>query len=85
MQNLKVNHLGNSNPRLHLDELLIVLSICAVHDQAAQVAMEQLPKLKDCQVHSSVILAQVDESVFRHLGVQLTCEPVYQTKKLYHK
>jgi len=85
VQNLKVKHLGNSNPRLHLDELLIALSICAVHDPDAQVAMEQLPKLKGCQVHSSVILAQVDESVFRHLGIQLTCEPVYQTKKLYHK
>lgn len=85
VQNLKVQHLGNVNPRLHLDELLVVLSICAVHDRAAQAAMEQLPKLKDCQVHSSVILSQVDESVFRRLGMHLTCEPVYETKKLYHK
>lgn len=85
VQNLKVRHLGNVNPRLHLDELLIVLSICAVHDRAAQAAMEQLPKLKGCQVHSSVILSQVDESVFRRLGMHLTCEPVYETKKLYHK
>ncbi len=85
VQNLKVRHLGNVNPRLHLDELLVVLSICAVHDRAAQAAMEQLPKLKDCQVHSSVILSQVDESVFRRLGMHLTCEPVYETKKLYHK
>ena len=85
VQNLKVKHLGNRNPRLHLDELLIALSICAVNDKAARVAMDQLSKLKDCQVHSSVILSQVDESVFRHLGVHLTCEPAYQTKRLYHK
>lgn len=85
VQNLKVCHLGNVNPRLHLDELLVVLSICAVHDPAAQTAMEQLPRLSGCEVHSSVILSQIDESVFRRLGMHLTCEPVYETKKLYHK
>ena len=85
VQNLKVCHLGNVNPRLHLDELLVVLSICAVHDPAAQTAMEQLPRLAGSEVHSSVILSQVDEAVFRRLGMHLTCEPVYETKKLYHK
>ncbi|MCI8416634.1 MAG: DUF1846 domain-containing protein [Lachnospiraceae bacterium] len=85
VQNLKVRHMGNVNPRLHLDELLVVLSICAVHDESARIAMEQLPNLKGCEVHSSVILSQVDESVFRRLGIRLTCEPVYETKKLYHK
>ncbi len=85
VQNLKVRHMGNVNPRLHLDELLVVLSICAVHDPSARIAMEQLPKLKGCEVHSSVILSQVDESVFRRLGIRLTCEPAYETKKLYHK
>ena len=55
------------------------------HDPAAQTAMEQLPRLAGSEVHSSVILSQVDEAVFRRLGMHLTCEPVYETKKLYHK
>ncbi len=84
IQNLKVNHLGNHNPRLHTDEALLALSISAATDPTAKQAMEQLPKLHDCEVHSSVILSQVDQNVFRKLGVNLTCEPRYQTKKLYH-
>ena len=51
----------------------------------AQLAMEQLPKLRGCEAHSSVILSQVDETTFRKLGLNLTCEPKYQTKKIYHK
>ena len=85
IQNLKVSHLGNHNPRLHTDEVLIALSISAVTNETAAVAMAQLEKLKGCEAHSSVILSQVDDSMFRKLGVNLTCEPVYQTKKLYHK
>ena len=85
IQDLKVNHLGNHNPRLHTDEVLIALSICAVTDPLAETAMQQIEKLKGCEVHSSVILAQVDTNTFRKLGVNLTCEPVYQSKKLYHK
>ncbi len=85
IQDLKVNHLGNHNPRLHTDEVLIALSICAVTDPLAKKAIEQLQKLKGCEVHSSVILAQVDQNVFRKLGINLTCEPVYQTRKLYHR
>ena len=85
VQNLKVNHLGNHNPRLHTDEVLVALSICAVTDPNAELAMKQLHKLKGCEAHSSVILAQVDESTFKKLGVNITSEPVYQTKKLYHK
>lgn len=84
IQDLKVNHLGNHNPRLHTDEVLIALTICAASDERANIAMEQLMKLKGCEVHSSVILSQVDVSTFRKLGVNLTCEPVYQSKKLYH-
>ena len=84
IQTLKINHLGNSNPRLHTDETLIALSICATTDKAAAMAMAMLPKLKGAEVHSSVILSQTDSSVFRKLGLNLTCEPVYQTKKLYH-
>ncbi len=85
IQDLKVNHLGNHNPRLHTDEVLIALSICAASDDVAESCMQALGELRDCEVHSSVMLSGVDEGVFRKLGVHLTCEPVYETKKLYHK
>lgn len=84
IQHLKVSHLGNHNPRLHTDEVLIALSICAAADEKAEAAMQQLEKLRCCEVHSSVILSAVDENVFGKLGVNLTCEPKYQTKKLFH-
>lgn len=84
IQNLKVTHLHNKNPRLHTDEVLIALSICAATDERAKRAMEQLQNLRNSEVHSSVILSQVDKNVFRKLGVNLTCEPDYQTQKLYH-
>ena len=77
IQHLKVAHLGNRNPRLHTDETLIALSICAATNPLAELAMEQLSKLKGCEVHSSVILSPVDEKVFKRLGVNLTCEPKY--------
>lgn len=85
IQDLKVNHMGNHNPRLHTDEILIALSICAATNPTAALAMEQLPKLRGCEAHSSVILSRVDDNVFQKLGVNITCEPQYQTKKLYHK
>ena len=85
IQELKVKHLGNHNPRLHTDEILLALSICAVTDPIAARALEQLKSLRGCEVHSSVILSQVDENVMRKLGLNLTCEPQYQTKKLYHR
>ena len=81
IQHLKTDHLGNRNPRLHTDEALIALSICATTDENAELAMEQLSKLRGCEVHSSVILSAVDEKVFKRLGINLTCEPVYQAKK----
>ena len=77
IQHLKVAHLGNRNPRLHTDETLIALSICAATNPLAELAMEQLSKLKGCEVHSSVILSAVDEKVFKRLGINLTCEPKY--------
>ncbi len=77
IQHLKVGHLGSRNPRLHTDEALIALSICAATDEKAELAMQQLDKLRGCEVHSSVILSAVDEKVFRRLGTNLTCEPVY--------
>ncbi|MBO4765198.1 MAG: DUF1846 domain-containing protein, partial [Bacteroidales bacterium] len=81
---LKTENLGNTNPRLHSDEVLIALSICALTDLNARKAKEQLRNLAGCEAHTSVILSQVDMGVLRKLGVNLTCEPVYQTKKLYH-
>ncbi len=78
IQHLKVDHFGNRNPRLHTDEILLALSICATTDPTAEKAMEQLDKLRGCEVHSSVILSQVDEKVFKRLGVNLTCEPRYK-------
>ena len=85
IQHLKVEHLGNHNPRLHMDEVLIALSISAATNPTAELAMQQLDKLRGSEAHSSVILSSVDEGVFRKLGINLTCEPRYQGKKLYHK
>lgn len=84
IQKLKVGTLGNHNPRLHTDEVLIALCISANTEENARRALAQLEKLKCCEVHSSVILSAVDENMFGKLGVHLTCEPKYQTKKLFH-
>jgi uncharacterized protein (UPF0371 family) len=84
IQQLKLNHMGNHNPRLHMDEILIALSICATTDEKADKAIKQLSKLRGCEAHSSVILSNVDQSVFQKLGVNITNQPMYQTKKLYH-
>ena len=78
IQHLKVDHFGNRNPRLHTDEVLIALSICAATDPKAEQAMEQLVKLRGCEVHSSVLLSQADERTFKRLGVNLTCEPRFK-------
>ena len=85
IQHLKVEHMGNHNPRLHTDELLIALSICAVTNPIAGYALDQLGKLKGCEAHSTVILSHVDEELFKKLGINLSCEPRYQVKKLFHK
>ena len=84
VQVLKVDHLGNHNPRLHTDEVLIALAISAVTSPTAATALAQLSKLSGCEAHSSVILAQADIKTFKKLGVNITCEPQYQVKKLYH-
>lgn len=85
IQDLKVNYLGNRNPRIHTDELLIALSICAVTDENAEKALACLKGLQGSEMHSSVILSEVDVKVLKKLGVNLTCEPIYQTKRLYQK
>ena len=78
IQHLKVEHLGNRNPRLHTDETLLALSICAATNPTAELAMAQLDKLRGCEVHSTVILSEVDERTFKRLGVNLTCEPRFR-------
>ena len=85
IQNLKVEHLGNHNPRLHTDEMLIALTICSVMNPMAGYAIDQINSLKGCEAHSSVILSHVDEEMFKKLGVNISFEPRYQAKKLYHK
>lgn len=85
IQELKTGVLGNHNPRLHSDEVLIALSISAGFDPVSAEAIKHLPDLRGCEAHSSVILPQSDDGVFRKLGVNMTCEPKYQTKKLFHK
>ena len=84
IQTLKTSYLGSKNPRLHTDEVLIALSICAATDENAKITLEQLPKLNGCQAHTSVILSSVDIKQFKRLGIQLTSEAKFENKKLYH-
>ncbi|MCI8534951.1 MAG: DUF1846 domain-containing protein [Hungatella sp.] len=83
IQRLKVNYFGNKNPRLHTDEVLIALSMCAATDENAQKALEQLSKLRGCQAHTSVMLSNVDIRTFQRLGVELTSEPIFEHNKIY--
>ena len=83
IQDLKVRFLGGKNPRLHTDEVLVALSLAGLNNPDAKNALEQLPKLKGCQVHTSVMLSEVDVKIFKRLGVDLTCEPVRHGIKLY--
>ena len=85
IQQLKVKHLGDHNPLMHINEVLIALTMCAESDENARLALAQLDKLRGCEAHSSVILSSIDENVFSKLGVYLTCEPKYQTNKMYHQ
>ncbi len=85
IQWLKTEVLGSRNPRLHTDEVLIALAVSAKADPNAAAAMEGLQLVRGCDVHESVILGPVDENIFRQLGIHVTTEPVYQTKKLYRK
>ena len=83
VQTLKTRYLGSTNPRLHTDEILIALSMSAALNERARLALDQLPKLRGCQVHTSVMLSDVDIKVFKKLGIQLTSEPRYEYKRLY--
>lgn len=79
IQQLKTGYLGSHNPRLHTDEVLIALSMCAVSDPNAKLALEQLPKLSGCQLYVSAILSAVDINTFKKLGIELTNEAVYES------
>ena len=83
IQELKVKYLGSTNPRLHTDEILIALSTCAATDANAQKALEQLPKLRGCQVHTTVLLSNIDKKIFKKLGIELTSDPVLEDKKSF--
>lgn len=84
IQELKTKHLRGNNPRLHTDEVLIALAISSQSDENAKKTIDALSKLNGCEVHSSVILSEVDCNTFKKLGMHLTQEALYQTKKLYH-
>lgn len=85
IQTLKIDYLGSANPRLHTDEILIALSTSAASDPAARLALEQLPELNGGEAHSTVILSEVDEKILKRLGLRITCEPAYETNRIYHK
>ena len=86
IQVLKTKYMGSRNPRLHSDEILIALSSSAASNEVAAQALRQLPKLRGCDAHSTVILSSVDEEVYKKLGISLTCEPKYEEEeRRYHK
>lgn len=76
IQRTKVDFLHGHNPRLHTDEVLVALSMLSITDENCRLALEQLPKFNGCQVHSTVLLSEVDRKIFKRLGVELTCDPV---------
>lgn len=80
IQKTKIEYLGGRNPRLHTDEVLVALSVLSETDENCRLALEQLPKLKGCQVHCTVMLSEVDRHIFKKLGVNLSCEPVRKNK-----
>ena len=85
IQRLKCSYLGNHNPRLHSDEILVALSISAAGSDISRQAMEMLPALRNCEAHSTVILPHVDDNIYRRLGIRVTQDPQFQVKKLFHR
>jgi len=81
----KTRYLGHRNPRLHTDEVLMALTISALTNPLAELAQQQLPKLRGCDAHFSVVLSEVDAKLLKKLGINISCEARYETKKLYHK
>jgi uncharacterized protein (UPF0371 family) len=84
IQKLKTDVLGNHNPRLHSDEVLLALAVSASLSEQARRGCDALTQLRGCEAHSTVILTQVDADIYLKLGINLTSEPRYQTKKLFH-
>ena len=82
---LKTRYLGHRNPRLHTDEVLLALTISALTNPQAELAQQQLPKLRGCDAHFTVILSEVDAKLLKKLGINVSCEPKYETAKLFHK
>lgn len=81
IQKTKIDYLGGHNPRLHTDEVLVALSVLSKTDENCRRALTQLPELKGCQVHSTVMLSEVDRKIFKKLGIGLTCDPVKKNNK----
>ena len=82
---LKTRYIGNKNPRLHTDEVLLALTVCALTNPIAQKAKEQLPMLSGCEAHFSVIISDEDIQLLKRLGINVSCEARYETNSLYHK
>ena len=80
IQKTKLEYLHGNNPRLHTDEVLVAISMLSNEDENCGRALQQLPKLNGCQVHSTVMLSEVDRKIFKKLGVGLTCDPVKKVK-----
>jgi uncharacterized protein (UPF0371 family) len=76
IQDLKLTYLHGNNPRLHTDEVLVALAMLSLNDKNCKKAISQLPKLKGCQVHTTVMLSEVDRKIFQKLGVDFTSEPI---------
>ena len=76
IQKTKIEYLGGNNPRLHTDEVLVALSVLSQHDEQCRRALEQLPRLRGCQVHTTIMLGEVDRKIFKKLGCDLTCDPI---------
>lgn len=81
IQKTKVSYLHGNNPRLHTDEILVALSLLSTDDENCRKALEMLPLFKHCQVHTTVMLSEVDQKIFKKLGVDLTCDPIKKKKK----
>ncbi|MGM0395865.1 MAG: DUF1846 domain-containing protein [Bacillota bacterium] len=84
IQNLKMDSLKGKVGTLDANEALIALSIGAVTNPTAQLAMEKLQDLREGQAHSTVMLNDNDEQILRRLGVDVTCDPVYPSDNLYY-
>ena len=85
ISDMQLRHLGHHNPRLHSDEVLIALSISAVTNPLAERVLKKLDDLRGSDAHFSVILSEEDAKLYKRLGIQVSCEPKYEVKKLYHK